>query len=189
MLTRVAQELLASLARLAAMTGPSELLANKESASGLAHRLAQRLLQTNSPSIRGVLDPRRPQAIHDNLTVRPKSASAQPLGGAPTVPATPSPAAYPPRQSTMYQPPRQQPSYPTPSTPYRPPTPNYTYTSPFNQMNFGVSPGGVGGAGVTSPNPPLHNTAYRPPLAGPSGLRQSFGPGPQPQALQYAAQR
>lgn len=169
------------------MTGPAELLQNKENPSGLAHRLAQRLLQTNSPSIRGVLDPRRPQAIHDNLTVRPKSASAQPLGGAPNVPTTPSPTSYPPRQSTMYQPPRQQPSYATPSTPYRPPTPNYTYTSPFNQMNFG-SGTPVGGGG-TSPHPPHQTTAYRPPLAGPSGLRQSFGPGPQPQALQYTAPR
>ena len=186
LLTFLAQELLASLTRLAAMTGPSELLGAKETTSGLAHRLAERLLQNNAPSIRGVLDPRRPQAIHDNLTVRPKSASAQPLGGAPTVPAMPSPTTYPPRQSTMYQPPRQQPSYPTPSTPYRPPTPNYTYTSPFNQMNYGASPGAPGGP---PPSAPPHNTAYRPPLAGPSGLRQSFGPGPQPQALQYAVPR
>lgn len=169
------------------MTGPSSLLENKESAAGLAHRLAQRLLQNNSPSIRGVLDPRRPQAIHDNLTVRPKSASAQPLGGASTVPTTPSPTSYPPRQSTVYQPPRQQPAYAAPSTPYRPPTPNYTYTSPFNQVNFGGSP--AGGVSNTPPPVPHQNTAYRPPLAGPSGLRQSFGPGSQPQALQYTVPR
>lgn len=184
MLTLSAQELLTSLTRLAAMTGPSELLEGRESASGMAHRLAQQLLQNSSPSIRGVLDPRRPHAVHDNLTVRPKSAAAQPLGGAPIVTSTaPSPSAYPQRQSTMYQPPRQQPSYPSPSTPYRPPTPNYTYTSPFQQMTF------AGGGNVSSPSAPPHQTQYRPPLAGPSALRQSFGPGPQPQSPHYASPR
>jgi hypothetical protein len=132
----------------------------------MARRLAQRVLQNNSPSIRGTLDPRRPHAVHDNLTVRPKSAASQPLGGTPS--ATPTGiSTYPPRQSTMYQPPRQQPSYPSP-TPYRPPTPNFTYTSPLAQPNR------VNGTPTAQPG------QYRPPMAGPSGLRQSFGPGSGP---------
>jgi hypothetical protein len=133
---------------------------------GLARRLAERVLQNNSPSIRGTLDPRRPRAIHDNLTVRPKSPAAQPLGGTPGL-STGGSSAYPARQSTMYQPPRQQPSYPSP-TPYRPPTPSFAYTSPLAQ------PGRPNGTGP----PPLQSTYNpRPPAAGPSGLRQSFGPG------------
>jgi hypothetical protein len=161
-----AEELLASLTKLAESTKPSDLLAAKTETAGMAHRIAQRVLQNKAPSIRGTLDPRRPHAVHDNLTVRPRSLTAQPLGGtASTTGTTPS---YPPRQSTMYQPPRQQPSYPSP-TPYRPPTPNYTYTSPFAQQNTGLN--GIGNA------PRASHAQYRPPAAGPSGLRQSFGPG------------
>jgi hypothetical protein len=157
---QVAEELLASLSKLAETTKPSDFL-QAEATTGMAHRMAQQVLQNKAPSIRGTLDPRRPHAVHDNLTVKPKSA--QTIGAAAT-----TPAAYPARQSTMYQPPRQQPSYPSP-TPYRPPTPNYTYTSPFAQQ----TPAGSG--------PPRgQQTQYRPPVAGPSGLRQSFGPGNSP---------
>ena len=42
---------------------------------GAAHDLAQRFIPVDSPSIRGTLDPRRPQAIHDNMTIRPRSAT------------------------------------------------------------------------------------------------------------------
>lgn len=154
---QVAEELLASLAKLAESTQPSDLLPRMQDTSGMAHRLAQQILQNKAPSIRGTLDPRRPHALHDNLTVRPKSV--QNINAAAT-----TPSSYPTRQSTVYQPPRQQPSYPSP-TPYRPPTPNYTYTSPFAQQ----APGANG--------PRIQQAQYRPPAAGPSALRQSFGPG------------
>jgi hypothetical protein len=176
-----AEELLASLTRLASMSKPSDFTSETSEKAGLAHRLAQRVLQTNGPSIRGTLDPRRPRAIHDNLTVRGKSPAAQPMSG--TSGATvPGSSSYPARQSTMYQPPRQQPSYPSP-TPYRPPTPNFAYTSPFASQNR--SPNG------TAPSPRTQPPAnYRPPIVGPSGLRQSFGPVPAPASpLNQAASR
>ena len=163
---QLAEELLSSLTKVASGSKPSDLMNDTSEKVGLARRLAQRALQNNSPSIRGTLDPRRPHAIHDNLTVRPKSPAAQPLGGTPGI--TTGTSSYPPRQSTMYQPPRQQPSYPSP-TPYRPPTPNFAYTSPLAQPN---RPNGV-------PPPPQGQYNARPP-AGPSGLRQSFGPGTGP---------
>lgn len=162
------------------MVAPADLMQGSDSRAGRAHRLSQRLLQNNAPSIRGILDPRRPHAVHDSLTVRPKSAAAQPLGGAPAVASTPSPVAYPPRQSTMHQPPRQQPSYSSPNAPYRPPTPNYAYTSPFQQP---VVTGN--GGGLPSTQMSGQASTFRPPLAGPSGLRQSFGP----QSPHHVAQR
>jgi len=154
------------LTKVASGSKPSDLMDDTSEKVGLARGLAQRALQNNSPSIRGTLDPRRPHAIHDNLTVRPKSPAAQPLGGTPGI--TTGTSSYPARQSTMYQPPRQQPSYPSP-TPYRPPTPNFAYTSPLAQP---ARPNGA-------PPPPQGQYNARPP-AGPSGLRQSFGPGTGP---------
>lgn len=160
------------MTKLGAMAKPSDLFDNQDNVAGVAHILAQRVLQTNAPSIRGSLDPRRPHAVHDNLTVRPKSVSAQAVGGSPAAPTNTS--TYSPRSNGVFDSPRQQPSYPTPNTPYRPPNPNYTYTSPIGQQMYG-----------TATVPAAHTTPYRPPLAGPSGLRQSFGPIPS-QSPQYA---
>jgi hypothetical protein len=65
----LADELFASLTRLAAGTKPSDFV---KLSPGTAHTLARRIALP-APTIRGTLDPRRPHALHDNLTVRPRS--------------------------------------------------------------------------------------------------------------------
>ncbi len=128
----VADELFASLAKLVedSATPPSALLPasaleqtdaeKKESdkkAMGLAHKLARRLLANRAPIIRGTLDPRRPQALHDNVTLRLRAqaqaaiTAPSPLGvnGAPHAPppkvSPGTPGFMPPPASTIREPP------------------------------------------------------------------------------------
>lgn len=121
----LADELFASLARLveSSDTPPSALLPkNLEPGSlGLAHTLARRLLSNRAPIIRGTLDPRRPQALHDNVTIRLRAqaaaaivapASGQGVNGSMSAPHAPPPKAspgtpgyMPPPSSTLREPP------------------------------------------------------------------------------------
>lgn len=173
----VAAQLLDSLASLAGSLTPAELLAK-----GMpdAHELAKRFLPVSSPSVRGILDPRRPKALHDNTTVRMRPAAYAPSGAASPGISTqlagggtqmhssssstlPRAGTYPAQSPGMQpyargSPPAGQTAYaaPTyshygPSTAYRPPTPL---------------------------GPPSAGTGYAriPPGPGPSALRQSFGP-------------
>lgn len=139
-----ADALFASLSDLASGVQPGDLIS---STPGLAHELSQRFIPVSMPSIRGTLDPRRPKAIHDNLTVKPK-----PIGQA--VPAVkPYQSSATPVKSYTYT--------PRPTTPaYRPPTPAYTPYSP----NGSFRPNHTPTSQPVRPGP------------GPSALRQSFGP-------------
>lgn len=84
LLIHLAEELLNSLASLSATIPPSALIPNLE--PGFAHRVSKRLIHTPAPTIRGTLDPRRPKAIHDNATIRPRP-SAMPSASLPPVPS------------------------------------------------------------------------------------------------------
>lgn len=80
----VAKELIDSLARLVdtADLKPADLLPeNTEPGSmALAHTLARRLLSNRAPIIRGTLDPRRKQAVHDNVTIRLRAQAVAAIG-------------------------------------------------------------------------------------------------------------
>ncbi|GMK59476.1 hypothetical protein CspeluHIS016_0800820 [Cutaneotrichosporon spelunceum] len=125
----VADELFASLARLVETsdTPPSAFLpvqtnsektgAEKKQSMGLAHKLARRLLANRAPIIRGTLDPRRPQALHDNVTLRLRAQTAaaitapspHSINGAPhALPpksGSATPGFMPPPSSTIREPP------------------------------------------------------------------------------------
>jgi hypothetical protein len=110
----------------------------------MAHSLAQRLIPISAPVVRGTLDPRRPHALHDNITVRLRSPAGQTLGGtAPPSGVVPGPGSSPNRP--MYGPVS---AYPSSSMP-RPP-----YASPYK-------PGGT-----PTPIRPGQGNAYFPPGAG-----------------------
>ncbi|ORX39882.1 hypothetical protein BD324DRAFT_615370 [Kockovaella imperatae] len=66
-----ADQLLNSLAKLAGQTTPVELAGRIN-----AHKLAQSVIPTSAPSIRGTLDPRRPRALRDNTTSRTQPAGS-----------------------------------------------------------------------------------------------------------------
>ncbi|BEJ18218.1 hypothetical protein CspHIS471_0704950 [Cutaneotrichosporon sp. HIS471] len=125
----VADELFASLARLieASDTPPSALLLEQKGGEktdsekksvGLAHKLARRLLANRAPIIRGTLDPRRPLALHDNVTLRLRAQTAaaitapapHTINGAPHAPPPkaggPGTTGFmPPPSSTIREPP------------------------------------------------------------------------------------
>lgn len=135
----VAEELFTSLAKLveSSDTPPSALLpANLESdlesgSIGLAHTLARRLLSNRAPIIRGILDPRRPQALHDNVTIRLRAQAAAaivaPSAGLGINGTMASPHAQPPKVSpgTGFMPP--------PSSTIREPPP---HTLPSNARYY-----------------------------------------------------
>nr|XP_031862788.1 uncharacterized protein CI109_001800 [Kwoniella shandongensis]KAA5529860.1 hypothetical protein CI109_001800 [Kwoniella shandongensis] len=158
----VAEELLASLAKLTGNVSPAEMLPASTSKTGLAHELARRFLPVSSPAIRGTLDPRRPHALHDNTTVRPKSSAIQNLGGAPSVV---SPHAPPP--------PKGGPMAPPPAPGYSVPPPHTLPAASRHQPHRSTPPSRPP-APATNWNPAPRPGPVRP---GPSNLRQSFGPG------------
>ncbi|WWD15930.1 hypothetical protein CI109_100354 [Kwoniella shandongensis] len=158
----VPEELLASLAKLTGNVSPAEMLPASTSKTGLAHELARRFLPVSSPAIRGTLDPRRPHALHDNTTVRPKSSAIQNLGGAPSVV---SPHAPPP--------PKGGPMAPPPAPGYSVPPPHTLPAASRHQPHRSTPPSRPP-APATNWNPAPRPGPVRP---GPSNLRQSFGPG------------
>ncbi|OCF54114.1 hypothetical protein L486_08308 [Kwoniella mangroviensis CBS 10435] len=187
----VAEELLSSLAKLTGSRPPVDMLPASTSKVGLAHELARRFLSVSSPSIRGTLDPRRPQALHDNVTVKPRTMAGQTLGGS-TNPMLSSPHAPPPIKLGVMPP---------------PPIPQYVAPPPHtlpvggrsNDNNRPSSTPSRSSYAPHSPSPSIGNTIYNnrptststPPAnpantapyprsvvgPGPSNLRQSFGPG------------
>ncbi|WVQ70062.1 uncharacterized protein L199_008286 [Kwoniella botswanensis] len=187
----VAEELLSSLAKLTGSRPPVDMLPASTSKVGLAHELARRFLPVPSPSIRGTLDPRRPQALHDNVTVKPRTMAGQTLGGSVNPPLS-SPHAPPPIKLGVMPP---------------PPIPQYVAPPPHtlpvgarsNDNNRPSSTPSRSSYAPHSPSPSIGNTIYNnrptststPPAnaantapyprsaagPGPSNLRQSFGPG------------
>ncbi|WVW83067.1 hypothetical protein I302_105084 [Kwoniella bestiolae CBS 10118] len=193
----VAEELLSSLSKLTGNLPPADMLPASTSKVGLAHELARRFLPVSSPSIRGTLDPRRPQALHDNVTVKPRTLTGQAMGGSSNPPLS-SPHAPPPIKVGVMPPPpipqyvappahtlpagaRQGNNHRPSSTPSRGSYP-YTPTPPIGNTIYNNRP-------TTTLNPaspsPVNSTSQansapypRPSVGpGPSNLRQSFGPG------------
>nr|ODN88029.1 hypothetical protein L203_03235 [Cryptococcus depauperatus CBS 7841] len=66
----VANELTNSLSRLIQSIAPSAIVSEHALKPGWSHQIAQRLISSPFPSIRGILDPRRIQAIHDTTTIQ-----------------------------------------------------------------------------------------------------------------------
>ncbi|WWD10120.1 hypothetical protein V865_008253 [Kwoniella europaea PYCC6329] len=187
----VAEELLSSLAKLIGSRPPVDMLPASTSKVGLAHELARRFLPVSSPSIRGTLNPRRPQALHDNVTVKPRTMAGQTLGGS-TNPPLSSPHAPPPiKLGVMPPPPIPQYVAPPPhtlpvggrsndnnrpsSTPSRSSYPPHSPSPSIGNTIYNNRP-------TSASTPPANpaNTAPYPRSAvgpGPSNLRQSFGPG------------
>ena len=167
----LAQTLLDSISHLAANMQPRDLLP-PHSDQNLAHSLARRILPVSAPSIRGVLDPRRPKSLHENATVSMRPAAdmsrshATAQAGGPG-PATPFNMAKP--QAPPYQ------SYSSSTSPFRP-TSGPPYSSSSNTAAVGNTIYGRTTLNAT----PTPSTAFtvRPNGPGPSNLRQSFGPGP-----------
>lgn len=200
-----ADRLHASLTYLASHTVPRSLL--REGAyPGMAHAAAQRLITTRSPAIRGTLDPKRPQALHDNTTIRMRSQVAQSLGGSGNV-SLPSPHQPPPPRSGPFgqmPPPPMPGGYGSPPPHILPPStkPATSATgSPYGRAQQAYTPQRPGsatsgapyrplsGAGYVSPSSPAYgrpspsplpthsqSSYVRPGGPGPSALRQSFGP-------------
>jgi hypothetical protein len=209
-LTSAADEVLASLTRLAGKTTPSQLIATRE---GLAHDLAKRFLPVSSPSIRGTLDPRRTHALHDNATLRIRPPPPATLSlGTPSLPSSsrvpqgymspglpsatsaqagtsryipygrPSPSQT--ASTPTYSPRYQNPPNPSPSV-FRPTAPP-TYIPQANTGNNIYSRQGASGV-ATPAAAPAANAAVNGNVnvtsrlgPGPSTLRQSFGPGNNP---------
>ncbi|OXG91217.1 hypothetical protein C345_01199 [Cryptococcus neoformans A2-102-5] len=73
----LARELLSSLSQLTQVLSPAQLLPALLTRPGWSHILGRRILSTPSPSIRGILDPRRPHALHDNTTIQLRSTLAR----------------------------------------------------------------------------------------------------------------
>lgn len=89
-LTQIADELLHSLSTLSSTVPPSALLPAVLE-PGFASSVSSRLIHTPGPIIRGTLDPRRPKAIHDNTTIRPRPATSHvPIPNPAHVPGPPS---------------------------------------------------------------------------------------------------
>lgn len=186
-----ADALLDSLTDLTSAAKPSDLIPSHRE-PGFAHDLSKRFIPVPAPSIRGTLDPRRPQAIRDNVTVKPRPVT-QPLAGMGqtvqgAMPGTP--LSVPPTGHSAYGPsvpphgtPTRGHNYAPSQTPvyglagqanYRPPpTPGY---GGYNAPNQGGSPA-YGRTGPVVPSGPPQQVQYVRPGPGPSALRQSFGPG------------
>lgn len=170
----VAQELLDSLAHLveSADIKPSALLPkNAEPGSlALAHKLARRLLSNRVPIIRGTLDPRRQQALHDNVTIRLRAQAAAAIGtpGANGVsPHVPPPKAspgtpYPPSQSMQI---REPPPHTLPSS-------NQRYAYP-QQRGYQAAPHMPMQAPAQAPSPVQQPVQMRQPMPAPMGMHPS----------------
>ncbi|RSH91959.1 hypothetical protein EHS25_009329 [Saitozyma podzolica] len=200
---QVAEELLASLGRLASDLPPSKLLSGPSS-PGMAHSLAQRLISISAPVVRGTLDPRRPHALHDNITVRLRSPAGQTLGGtAPPSGVVPGPGSSPNRP--MYGPVSAYPSSSMPRPPYASPyKPGGTPTPIRPGQGNAYFPPGAGGPVPYRPptamypystGSPVGNTIYgrTPPPGPPQGQIPGQGmaglsglPGPGPSALRQS---
>ncbi|WWC90019.1 uncharacterized protein L201_004949 [Kwoniella dendrophila CBS 6074] len=185
---QVAEQLLASLTQLTGDLSPADMLLPSTSKIGLAHELAQRFLPVSVPSIRGTLDPRRPRALHDNVTVKPRALAGQVLGGS-SNPAVASPHAPPPMKlGVMPPPPIPQYAAPPPHTlpggvrqnSQRPSTTPSRTAYPYSATEYnnrGPSVSTPSSTNVANPGTPptvYPRSAVGP---GPSNLRQSFGPG------------
>ncbi|WWC69448.1 uncharacterized protein I206_103387 [Kwoniella pini CBS 10737] len=188
----VAEELLTSLTKLTGNLSPAHMLTEATTSKvGLAHELARRFLPVSSPSIRGTLDPRRPHALHDNITVKPRTMTAQALGGLSKLPSA-SPHAPPPMKvNVMPPPPIPQYNAPPPHTlpaggrqnngDHRSvsalPRTGYSYTTSPATSNVGYNNRPTGSP---TPSTPGISSGQYPRSAvgpGPSNLRQSFAPG------------
>jgi len=148
----VADQLFTNLSKLVETTDtpPSALLPESKK-PGLAHTLAKRLLANDAPAVRGTLDARRPQALHDNVTIRLRAQAAAAVGqqqaqaqqtpsalgvnGVPqssprTAPKTPgTPGSYlpsPQMREQQIHPQQRQQYYPTPT-----PTRGYQQNMPM----------------------------------------------------------
>ncbi|WVQ71703.1 hypothetical protein IAR50_001244 [Cryptococcus sp. DSM 104548] len=173
----IANELLASLARLAHHVPPTELVPALAGKIGWSHEAAKRYLPTSSPSIRGTLDPRRPHALHDNTTIRLRTGSAKPASGnGPSVPnALPNGTPTPPIQNTPLHNPT--PAYTMPPTAKvnvmpPPPSPQYQSAPPH------LLP-------LQSPHAMPQSAGY-PPNRSPAPYRPPPPHTPQPQRSPYA---
>ncbi|RXK39529.1 hypothetical protein M231_03198 [Tremella mesenterica] len=197
----VAEEVLSSLTALASHVPPNELLP-KGTFDGLAHDLAARFVPVSAPIIRGTLDPKRPQALHDNATVRMRSHVSQPLGStsiggisslSPHQPPPPRPGPGgqmlpPPIPSNYITPPPHTLPHSKSSTPQyktQPTAPRVYYTAPSPGQNVQTTSFRPPSSGSTygRPSPPVPSPAPSSapvyptrPGPGPSSLRQSFGP-------------
>ncbi|WWC61107.1 uncharacterized protein I303_103685 [Kwoniella dejecticola CBS 10117] len=192
---QVAEELLSSLTKLTGNISPADMLKASTSKVGLAHELARRFLPVSSASIRGTLDPRRPQALHDNITVKPRTMTAQ-IGGL-SKPPSASPHVPPPMKSNVMPPP-PMPQYHVPpphtlpsggrpnssehrtsSTPTRVAYP-YTASPGAGNPVYNNRPSGTPSTASLTPTAPGTSSGLYPRSAvgpGPSNLRQSFAPG------------
>ncbi|KAL7423983.1 hypothetical protein Q5752_001568 [Cryptotrichosporon argae] len=176
-----ADQLLASLAELAARAEPADLVPSAQS----AHALAAKHVPTPGPLVRGTLDPRRPAALHDNTTVR-LSPHALALAAAPAASihlpppasAAAAPAPAPAQRGT------EPPPHTLPPAMRRPAPASAQQLHASRSLNAAPSPLLPQGApyrrptapGSPSPSPAPYAAASRP-GPGPSGLRQSYGPG------------
>ncbi|WVR05222.1 hypothetical protein IAU60_002234 [Kwoniella sp. DSM 27419] len=153
----IANALLASLTDLTSSVLPADMTPARMSRPGMAHELAKRVLPVSSPSIRGILDPRRPHALHDNttLSVRP----AQPMPVSTSTYAPPAVKMAPPPIPQYSAPPQHTlsaPRYPRTNAlatgyPYSP-TPNPTaplsgFNGPTGVTNYRQSYGSTAGHG------------------------------------------
>lgn len=161
-----ADELLTSLSHLSENTTPSDLLPDLQ--PGFAHSLSKRLIHAPGPIHRGTLDSRRPQAMHDNTTIRAR----------PTAPAAPPSIA----QQLAGTPTRPM------SAQINPYTPSANYQNAQSQQQGRQSYGYSGTPQSPYANgqtPPSARQPYYPPGAGGSGYRpqtpayQQYTPQPQ----------
>ncbi|KAK8869796.1 hypothetical protein IAR55_000364 [Kwoniella newhampshirensis] len=150
------------------------MLPASTSKTGLAHELARRFLPVSSPIIRGTLDPRRPLALHDNTTVRPRSSAIQNLGVAQSAAISPH-APPPPKTGVMAPPP--MPGYPAPPPHILPQTSRYQPYRTNSTPSRSPAPAPASATATAYNRNPAPAATHTRPGPGPSNLRQSFGPG------------
>lgn len=164
-----------NLTRIAENTKPSDLLPSS-SISGTAHDLAKRFIPVSSVAVRGTLDAKRPNAIHDSTTVRIRSnpgnvnGSGQLSSGLGFPPPTPQPMN--PGYSNQAYPRTNTASAPSPRTPYYPQTSSQSHTYRGPSQGYPYSPGIPGN--YRNDTPGLAGYRSSAPI-GPSGLRQAHG--------------
>lgn len=173
--TPAAARLAQSLQQLAALTTPANLVDPSQSSlpakyrQPLAVALAETVISTAGPSVRGTLDPKRPRALIDNHTAQLKPnaiALARP------------PQAVPRPNGNWPLPPGGYPGLPQMHTPVRPPpgmyAPGYGQKVPYPpHPMYGPPPNGMYGYG--SPRPPLGQPSPRNPLTVGRGIGAGMG--------------
>ncbi len=192
--TRVAQ----SLQELAALTVPGALVDSPPSSLTLKHHrplavaLAETVISTAGPSVRGTLDPKRPRALMDNHTAQLKPNALMlarpqppPMPAAPRPgingnwPRPPIPGGYPMQGIPQMQaPPRPQypPQMPGPYAG----SPGYGQKVPYSpHPMYGPPPNGMYGNpnvyGSPTPRPPHGQPSPRNPLT--AGTPRGIGAG------------